>query len=370
VVGGIRHRASLYSDGMPYVILLAPSSNRVYAGEAARLMAAELRVLLGRGRGTDEHPAIAPTMIAGIGYLGLALDDLDDHARAAIGGLSGFLAAFRRDGDHLLPVEAPRPDHFDDDLVTIPKYPGKTNEQFTRMLINVTLASMVGRARDPASILDPLCGRGTTLSSGLTLGHDVAGVEGDLKAIEAYAAFLRSYLRRKRLKHTVEMSPVRRDGKSLGRRLDATITPPDGGRPLSLAVFSGDTRQSAALFGKRRFDAVVADAPYGVVHGSHSDVRGTSGKRDRSAAGLITEALPIWAGQLKPGGALGLSWNTHGLSRVRLVELAAAAGLRPLDAGPYCEFGHRVDSSIHRDILVAVAETPALSGSGPTGTDS
>jgi SAM-dependent methyltransferase len=355
---------------MPHVILLAPSSNRVYAGEAGRLMTAELRVLLGREPTSDEQPEIARTTIAGIGYLGLALDDLDDHARAALGRLSGFLAAFRRDGDHLLPVEVPRPDRFDDDLVTIPKYAGKTNEQFTRMLINVTIASTVGRPREQASILDPLCGRGTTLSSGLTLGHDVAGVEGDVKAIEAYAAFLRSYLRRKRLKHSVEMSPVRRDGKSLGRRLDATITPPDGGRPLSLAVFSGDTRQSAALFGKRRFDAVVADAPYGVVHGSHSDVRGTSGRRDRSAAGLISEALPIWAGQLKPGGALGLSWNTYGLSRERLVELAATAGLQPLDAGAYREFGHRVDSSIHRDILVAVAETPALSGSGPTGTDS
>jgi hypothetical protein len=73
---------------------------------------------------------------------------------------------------------------------------------------------------------------------------------------------------------------------------------------------------------------------------------------------------------LKPGGALGLSWNTYGLSRERLVELAAAAGLRPLDVGAYREFSHRVDSSIQRDILVAVAETPALSGSGTTGTDS
>ena len=354
---------------MPYVILLAPSSNRVYAGEAARLMAAELRVLLGRERGADGQAEIAPIMIAGIGYLELALDDLDGHARAALGRLSGFLAVFRRDGDHLLPVEVPRPDRFDEDLVTIPKYAGKTNEQFTRMLINVTLASLVGRPREPAAILDPLCGRGTTLSTGLTFGHDVAGVESDLKAIEAYATFLRSYLRRKRLKHTVEMSPVRREGRSLGRRLDATITPPDGGRPLSLAVFSGDTRQSASLFGKRRFDAVVADAPYGVVHGSQSDVRGTSGKRDRSAAGLIAEALPIWAGQLKPGGALGLSWNTYGLSRERLVELVAAAGLRPLDAGAYREFDHRVDSSIQRDILVAVAESPVRSSSGATGTE-
>ena len=55
------------------------------------------------------------------------------------------------------------------------------------------------------------------------------GVEADHKAVEAYAAFLRTYLRRKRLKHTDDMTPVRRDGRSLGRRLDADGRPPDGG---------------------------------------------------------------------------------------------------------------------------------------------
>ena len=184
-----------------------------------------------------------------------------------------------------------------------------------------------------------------------------------MKAVEAYAAFLRTYLRRKRLSHHAEVNPVRREGKSLGKRLEVEVTPAAGAPTLSLTVFSGDTRTSAALFGKRRFDAVVADAPYGIVHGSHTaadprkgptDVRGVSGKRDRSAAGLIAEALPVWAGQLKSGGALGLSWNALGLPRPRLLELASDAGLEPLDDGAYREFGHRVDSSIFRDILVAV----------------
>jgi hypothetical protein len=357
---------------MPYVILLAPASNRVYAGQSPRLLAAELAVLLNGSPGTAE---ITPTSIAGVDYLSITLNALDDHARTALGRLSGFLAAFRRDGDHLLPTEVARPDRFDDDLVTIPKYAGKTNEQLTRMLINITVASMERRPGGPVAILDPLCGRGTTLSTGLMLGYDVAGVESDDRAVEAYAAFLRSYLRRKRLKHSVAVSPVRRDGRSLGRRLDATISPPDGGPSLGLVVFTGDTRQSAALFGKRRFDAVVTDAPYGVVHGSRTTAATadkSSGRRrggdslragtERSAATLLAEALPVWAGQLKPGGALGVSWNTYAISRQRLVEIATTAGLRPLDDGPYRDFAHRVDSSIVRDILIAV--TPS------SGTDS
>ena len=332
-----------------HLILLAPSANRVYASEADRLVAAELKIMLG----ADDHPPIESVRIAGIGYLALATECLDEHACATLGRLSGCYATFHREHDRLRPIEIIRPDLFDDDLVTIPKYPGKTNEQFTRLLINVTLASMRRPSSGPISILDPLCGRGTVLSTAMMLGCNAAGVEVEAKAVEAYAAYLRSYLRRKRLKHNLEVNPVRREGKIIGKRLEAAVIPNGRERPIALTVFSGDTRQSGALFGKRRFEAVVTDAPYGVVHGSRTDVSGVGG-RDRSAAGLISEALPVWTMQLKPGGALGLSFNAIGLRRERLLDLVAAAGLEPLDTGPYRDFEHRVDSSIRRDIVVAL----------------
>jgi hypothetical protein len=333
-----------------HLILLAPSANRVYAFEADRLVAAELKIMLG----AQDHPAIQPVTVAGVGYLAVSTESLDDQIRWALGRLSGFYAAFQREQNRLLPVEVARPDLFDDDLVTIPKYPGKTNEQFTRLLVNVTLASMRRPISGPITILDPLCGRGTTLSTAMMLGCNAAGVEAELKAVEAYAAYLRTYWRRKRLKHVVEVSPVRREGKIIGKRLDAEVSPAGHEQPVAVTVFSGDTRQSAALFGKRTFDAVLADAPYGVVHGSRADLRSGSGNQDRSAAGLISDALPVWAQQLKAGGALGLSWNAIGLNRERLVEILARAGLEPLDFGPYRDFEHRVDSSIRRDIVVAI----------------
>jgi hypothetical protein len=333
-----------------HLILLAPSANRVYASEADRLVAAELKIMLG----ADDHPPIEPVRIAGIGYLALAVEGLDERSCAALSRLSGCYATFHREHDRLRPIEIISRDLFDDDLVTIPKYPGKTNEQFTRLLINVTLASMRRQSSGPISILDPLCGRGTVLSTAMMLGCNAAGVEVEAKAVEAYAAYLRSYLRRKRLKHNLEVNPVRREGKIIGKRLEAAVIPNGGERPIALTVFSGDTRQSGALFGKRRFEALVADAPYGVVHGSRTDVGGVAGQRERSAAGLISEALPVWTMQLKPGGALGLSFNAIGLRRERLLDLVAAAGLEPLDSGPYRDFEHRVDSSIRRDIVVAV----------------
>ena len=287
-------------------------------------------------------------------YLALATECLDEHACAALGRLSGCYATFHREHDRLRPIEIIRPDLFDDDLVTIPKYPGKTNEQFTRLLINVTLASMRRPSSGPISILDPLCGRGTVLSTAMMLGCNAAGVEVEAKAVEAYAAYLRSYLRRKRLKHNLEVNPVRREGKIIGKRLEAEVIPNGRERPIALTVFSGDTRQSGGAVRKAQVRG----------SGSRCSVRGGSWqpdrrrwcrrKRDRSAAGLISEALPVWTMQLKPGGALGLSFNAIGLRRERLLDLVAAAGLEPLDSGPYRDFEHRVDSSIRRDIVVAL----------------
>ncbi|MBO0812667.1 MAG: site-specific DNA-methyltransferase [Microlunatus sp.] len=326
-----------------YLILITPSANRVFAGQAAGLTATELEICA-----RFAVAEVGVRTLAGVDYVGFETSDYPAVAER-VAGLSSAYAIFEQVGDLLRPVELINTDRFADDLVTIPKYQGKTNEQFTRMLVNITAASMAREATGTVTLLDPLAGRGTTLSVGLTLGYDVAGVESDVKAVEAYAAFLKTYLRRKRLKHKAAIDPVRREGRSLGRKLQVEVTP-DGSRTQQLTVFTGDTRQSAALFGKRRFDLVVADAPYGVVHGaSHDD----HGRRDRSPAGLLADALPVWAGQLKHGGALGISWNTYGLTREELAATATAAGLEPLADGPYLRLGHRVDASIHRDVFIA-----------------
>ncbi len=328
---------------VPLLMLLAPSLNRVYAGEAPRLAAAELAVTGG--------VEVEPVVVAGVDYLRFDAE-VDEGLLRTVAEQSARLGLYEESSGLLRPVELPAVDLLDEDLVTIPKYPGKTNEQLTRLLLNVTLSQVVA-GPGTRTVLDPLCGRGTTLLQAWRLGHDAAGVEGDAKAVEALAAYLKTYLRRKRLKHSAEMTPVRREGKSLGKRFDAEATV--DGRTLSLGVFTGDTRQSAKLWGKRRFDAIVTDAPYGVVHGSSSDVRG--GGRDRSATALLADAIPVWAGQLRIGGAIGMSWNTLGTPREKVADMLSGAGLVVRDEGPWRRFGHRVDSSVHRDVVVAVRES-------------
>ena len=53
---------------------------------------------------------------------------------------------------------------------------------------------------------------GTTLNQALMYGYDAAGIDLDRKDFDAYAAFLGTWLKRKRLKHQLDIHPVRRDG--------------------------------------------------------------------------------------------------------------------------------------------------------------
>jgi hypothetical protein len=55
---------------------------------------------------------------------------------------------------------------------------------------------------------------------------------------------------------------------------------------------------------------------------------------------------------LRPGGALGISWNTLVARREDAAAALAAAGLEVLDSAPYRAFRHRVDQAITRDILI------------------
>jgi SAM-dependent methyltransferase len=333
-----------------YALLILPSANRVYADAAVDLTLAELEVfnsaVLG-GRLAD----ITATTIGGLPYVAFTAPALADRDVAYLANASALYALFEREGDLLRPVALNCLAHLDEDLITIPKYAGKTNEQFTKLLLNVTLLScesaasiLDGRLR----VLDPLCGRGTTLNQALVYGYDVAGIDLDGKDFDAYASFLRTYLQRKRIKHHAEVNPVRRDKKLVARRLTVTL----GAAPQRIDVVHADTTAAGDFFKPGSFHAIVADAPYGVQHGSRTIAAGLR----RAPLHLLEEAVPAWVRVLRPGGAIGVSWNTHVAKRDDAAAVLSKNGLTVLNGPPYDRFRHRVDQSITRDILVAVKQ--------------
>jgi hypothetical protein len=338
-----------------YVLLVAPSANRVYAGAAARLTCAELAVL--SEAVLDGRLAGARTeRIADVDYVTFE-GDLDGDALAHVANVSTALALFERTADDTFrPVPLRRLDRMDDDLLTILKYQGKTNELFTKLLLNVTVASSAAAARmltERLRVLDPMCGRGTTLNQALMYGWHAAGVDLDEADFEAYAAFLPRWLKDKRLKHTATTSRLRRDGRTLGRRAVVELALSKQawteGDTITVTTALADTREAAQVFRAGSFDAVVTDAPYGVQHGSRS-----GGGLQRRPLDLLGEALPGWVRLLRRGGAVGIAVNVRTCPRDQALSLLAEAGLDPCDTDAYRGFEHRVDRAIQRDLVVGV----------------
>jgi SAM-dependent methyltransferase len=335
-------------------MLLLPSANHVYTGASPDLARAELTVfsesVLGGGLSDLEL-----TRRGGVPYLEFTAEPLSAHGTAFLANLSASFALFEADGELLRPVELRRLDRYDDDLITIQKYPGKTNEQFTKLLLNVTLmasAFAAEMAERTLTVFDPLCGRGTTLNQALMYGYHAAGIDTDQRDFEAYSTFIRTWLKRKRIKHHISFNgPVRRDAKVIGRRLQLTMVPSKdehkAGLDQRLDVVCADSIRAGEFFRPDTFDLVVTDAPYGVQHGSRTAARLTRNPQD-----LLATAIPVWARLLRPGGAVGIAWNTLVAPRAEATAILAAADLDPVDHGPYLNFRHRVDQAIVRDVLV------------------
>lgn len=338
-----------------YALLVLPSSNRVYTDASAVLSQAELQ-LFGDAALGGRIEAIDVADLGGVRYVTFTADQLGERDVAHLSNLSSAYALFELVGELLRPVRLCPLDRYDSDLLTILKYQGKTNEQFTKLLLNVTLLStaFVGELLDRRfSVLDPLCGRGTTLNQALSYGYHAAGIEVDQKDFEVYSSFVQTWLKRKQIKHEAKVFRVRREHRFVARRLQVDIGARGQDRQR-LDYVCADTTKAAEFHQPATFDVVVADAPYGVQHGSRTERGGLA----RNPLELLAAAVPGWARLLRPGGALGLAWNTHVARRSEATAVLAAAGLEPLETGPYLALAHRVDQAINRDILVA--RKPAL----------
>lgn len=339
---------------MRFALLVSPGTNRVYAQQASALALSELRVVSERALGGAVGD-LREERLGGVAYVTFSAPELTPLARGWLSNLAATFALFELGPDaKLTPLELERWDQLDSDLLTIQKYSGKTNELFTKLLVNVTLAASAFHGLEKRlSLLDPLCGRGTTLNQALTYGFHATGVEHDEKDFEAYALFIQRWVKDKRLKHHAAPGHVKGHPK-LDLQLGLDKQRFKAGDVLRLSYVSADTHAIAQIFPPRSFDLLVTDAPYGVQHGAK---RGET--LSRSPLELLTSALPIWRTALRPGGALGIAWNDLVLGRDALVRLLRDAGLEPHDSPADRGFQHQVDASIRRDLLVASAPTSA-----------
>lgn len=339
-------------------MLVLPSSNRVYNTASHKLAQAELQCF-NASILDSKIDNVQTTTICGVSYLTFDGPCLSTEDIACLSNLSFAYALFeaRAEGEalNLIPRRLTPLDRYDSDLLSILKFAGKTNDQFTKLLLNVTISASAF-ASDMSTrklrVLDPVCGRGTTLNQALMYGYDACGIDIDTSDFDAYSQFINRWLKDKRLKHKSSSVVLRKDGKTQAHRLTIRMAASKeqykADDVQSLDFVLADTVQAGEFFRAGSFQLLVADLPYGIRHGNKS-AQGHA----KSPMQLLQQALPVWTKLLCRGGAIGLAWNTHLAKKTDIVALLEAEGLSVFSQTLTDQFRHRVDQAIMRDIVVA-----------------
>lgn len=340
-----------------YLILRNPGHNRVYFEQAEKMALAELEICASRL--SAKVDSVESTEWAGISYLSFqTTDKLDASDLKIVSRLSFFFALFQKEGDLLKPIPKVKYQAIPEKVSNILKYPGKTNELFTKMMVNVAALSLDYNLEESIQLLDPVAGRGTTLFESLVYGFQSYGVELESKAVQESLVFMRRFLKNERLKHEKTERQVSGKNKSEAVYLNEISFAKSkedfkNDNRMKFGMVRGDTRFADQFFKKNSFHLIVGDLPYGIGHGN-STQNYAKGSPTRNPYELIEQSIPAWTRLLKKGGVVCLAWNAFVLKREKLIQLLEKSGFQVMVSDPFQSFEHRVDQSIKRDIVVAV----------------
>ena len=333
---------------MVYLFQLTPHANIRYREAQVKLGQAELACLLLR---LGIQAEITPVTIGGVSFLRFEADALTEAQLSALSRHSAALMIAEQHNDMLKPLEKVSHDYLTEDLAQVLKYKGKTSAVFTRMMLNCAWAASDFFGKEEVlTVLDPMCGKGTTCFVALQQGMNAVGVDIDNRDLKECADYFERYMQYHRMKHKLDQSSrtVRRHAVPA-----AVYTIADTkehfkeGDTRTLSLFLGDTGLTGELCKKSPAHLLVADLPYGVQHAPQD------GRRTESFMQVMKRALPQWKDAVRKGGAVALSFNTLTLKKADLVQLLADAGFTPLTDPPYDDFQHFVEQAVHRDFVVA-----------------
>ena len=334
---------------MKIALKITPQRSTQYADMTAQLATPELQLAFPG----ELLQTIEPVTLAGQKYLLAQVIDeaqvrrLLPHIVRRLGAIDEAYEYFEQIGDlvgpFLRPIEPVFTPFVPEEMAEARRYRGKTNETFTRVLLNAALFSGDYRDRyhERLRIFDPLCGGGTTLFLALARGYDAFGIEQERQDVETTAVFVRQYLEGERIRY----KEVDERGRKAGRRHQFEIG--EKGQTRQFVLVQGDTSEAhlhlREVAGGPRVHAIVGDLPYGIQHFGE-------------ISSLLSKALPVWESLLYPGGTIALAWNATRIERAEMVGLLQLhTQLQVCNVPPYTDFVHPVDRVIkRRDLLVGV----------------
>ncbi len=326
-------------------IYLETDLNRVFTKSLGAIAAAELDVVL-------THRLDAPgTEISCIEEGRTSSLRFEHHGEREplveqLAMLSATAAVFvEHSAQSLEPLPLSERLEFGTELVTTQRYKGKTSERLTRLMLNVARATDVSMAENDRSVLDPMCGRGTTLNWALLYGARATGLDVDRRALDEYATFLEQWAKSNRYPHKLQRY---KKLHSESRHFDFTVATDREGlaakRSPDVTTFNAPADDASVPVGRHAM--IVSDLPYGIQH----QARSVGGRAPTSVAELVTNVAGRWPEQIRTGGSVALSWNVRSLSGTDMTAVLDAAGF---DQVATAGFEHHVDRTIIRDVVLA-----------------
>ena len=334
---------------MHYTLLLKKPANARYAQSLEKLALRECASIL-VSLGISSRPVIE--QIAGVAFICFDSEALDEHAWSILSQHSAIAFAASMEDSMLRPIPMKRLEYLPEELPHVLKYKGKTNVDFTAMMLHCARAvSDFATVEEPLTVLDPVCGRGTTLFCALVEGYSAIGLDADRRAIEEAQTYFERFLQYHRLKHRSEELSFTL--KSSGNAKMHRFTFADNadaykrGDVRTLSLCPVDTTATEGLLRPNACHLIVGDLPYGVQH-APKDGKVYTAQRD-----FLCGMLKPLSGILCHGGAIALSFNTYTLPRAVLSEELTRAGFDVCSQPPYDDFEHWVEQAINRDLVLA-----------------
>lgn len=304
---------------------ISPEAKSAYFADYLTVARQELIQVLGEIPVTYSHTGP-------LEFFELAKNDLNLNRLLQLSFAQGLYAM---EDSLLRPLELRADYRLHEDFVFGSKFKGKTNERLTQMLINVGLAAIGAEAGTGLKLLDPLCGRATTLLWAMRYGMHAKGIEQDAGALADIHRNLKKWTKLHRQKHKLSEGFVGAPHKKgLGRFLDFSA------EKSTMRIVVGDARNADQIYHNEKFDLVVSDLPYGIQHGTTD--------RTFNPLTVIEQSVGPWKKCLQRTGAIILSYNSNNPKRDALIHVFEKGGF---EAMPFSA-EHRMSESIVRDVVI------------------
>lgn len=334
---------------MVYSFQLVKHANIHYREAVSRLGCCELLSMLD---GLSVNTSVREEKLGGADFLTFDCRELTPAELSVLARHSTIVMMAERSGDLLRPLDFVPPLYLPEDLPEVLKYKGKTSVSFTQMMLNTVLSlTPFFLSGTPLTVLDPLCGKGTTAFCAICGGHNAVGVDLDRKDLKEAADYFRRYLKIHMLKHTSDMrsetvlrSPVPVQCFTFSDTREHFTS----GDVRTLRLINADSALVSALMKRSPAHVIVADLPYGIQHAPQA------GRKTEAFRPLLHRILPEWRKALRPEGAVALSFNTLTLPTSVVREELGEAGFTVCSAPIFSSLRHEVEQAVVRDVVFAV----------------